>query len=214
MIDNTLEINNFYNEKTSKTDLQIKDSPFDFIVQERTSDNILCGISPILDIEKYIESVNFLIFVFHTNLKNEEEIEEYFSNINTKQDINSNTKQDINLNTKQDININTNYEDLKLKYKNLEYLPIPIMNKDLRTRIYKILSHNPLINTKTLDDNLIIKKSDTNTYVFTLMKIMMNTVDACKMVERHLNSPVSFAGNKDKKAMTYQEVSINVILLI
>lgn len=185
-MDPALEIKYFFNESRDELDLQIKEKPEDFIVQEITSNNILCDVSPVINLQEYIKSINLMIYLL-TDPRTEEDITNFICC--------SDFNKDYDLNT------------LKSLYKDLDYKPIIIKDKELRTNLHNYLSYNLFINTKTIDDQFIFERSHSNTYNFVLKKVMMNTVDACKFIERNIGCSVSFAGNKDKKAITYQEVS-------
>lgn len=79
-------------------------------------------------------------------------------------------------------------------------------DKDARTRIHLVLKRHPFIKTKAAEGLIRFIFSGTHTYVFTVKKINRDTVSMAFFLKQRLGH-VSFAGNKDKKAVTYQRMS-------
>lgn len=86
-------------------------------------------------------------------------------------------------------------------------------NKEERTEIYDILRMHPIVTAKTVKDIIVVTfgKNKNLIYRFTLKKINKDTAEACNLIASLLQIPsqnLNFAGNKDKRAITYQEISI------
>lgn len=93
----------------------------------------------------------------------------------------------------------------------LKTIDVNNSNKECRTNIYKLLKYYPFLTGRTLDGKICLEESDVDVYSFVLQKVMFNTIDAGKWICRRLNLPVCsfrFAGNKDKRAVTFQEVTL------
>ncbi|KAG5860118.1 putative tRNA pseudouridine synthase [Encephalitozoon hellem] len=83
--------------------------------------------------------------------------------------------------------------------------------KEYRTMIHKKLKYYPFVKAKTIDGEIRLENNDVGVYSFVLQKVMFNTIDAGKWICRRLGVPESafqFAGNKDKRAVTFQEVTV------
>ncbi|EQB60779.1 trna pseudouridine synthase d [Vairimorpha apis BRL 01] len=190
MCDPILDIKYFYNVSSSKLPIVIKDKPEDFIVHEITSNDEICDVCPIVNIDKYLKSLHFLNFCekISENGVDEQIIHKKLTEINS--------------------NIYDSYDETLLNYKTKNYNPLLIFDKELRTKIHTLINYNPFVELKTSDSKITISFNSLHTFTFILNKCMLNTVNACKIIEKELNTPVSFSGNKDKKAITFQEVSL------
>ncbi|CAD25483.1 similarity to HYPOTHETICAL PROTEIN YO7T_yeast [Encephalitozoon cuniculi GB-M1] len=83
--------------------------------------------------------------------------------------------------------------------------------KEHRTAIHRKLKYYPFVKAKTVDGRICLEQTDVDVYCFVLQKVMFNTIDAGKWICRRLGVPESsfqFAGNKDKRAVTFQEVTV------
>lgn len=79
-------------------------------------------------------------------------------------------------------------------------------DKKLRTTIHMALKPHPYIKTKTVGNSVHFLFSKVNTYVFVVKKINRDTASVVSFLSKKIGH-VSFAGNKDKKAVTYQRMS-------
>lgn len=79
-------------------------------------------------------------------------------------------------------------------------------DKELRTAIHKALKPHPFVKTKTVANAVHFVFSRVNTYVFVVKKINRDTASVATSLGKKIGH-VSFAGNKDKKAVTYQRMS-------
>lgn len=83
--------------------------------------------------------------------------------------------------------------------------------KEYRSMIHKKLKYYPFVKAKTIDGEICLENSDVSVYSFVLQKVMFNTIDAGRWICRRLGVPENafqFAGNKDKRAVTFQEVTV------
>jgi tRNA pseudouridine13 synthase len=131
---------------------RIKRKAEDFVVQEIAADGRVCGISPILNYDRFMEAREML------------ERETLSNN-----------------------------------------------DRERRTEIYSKLRYYPFVRAKTREGDICLEKTDVDVYSFVMQKVMFNTVDACRWICRRLEIPpssIQFAGNKDKRAVTFQEVSV------
>ncbi|KAM0682572.1 multisubstrate pseudouridine synthase 7, partial [Conglomerata obtusa] len=83
-------------------------------------------------------------------------------------------------------------------------------DKEDRMKIHKILKGHPQICSKTNTAGVMTIKltRKTKRFIFTLKKINKDTTEACHIICSMLKVPyknISFAGNKDKRAITYQQ---------
>ena len=85
-------------------------------------------------------------------------------------------------------------------------------NKEERTVIHAILKDHLFVKTKTIDSKVHFLFSRINTYTFTVRKVDQDTASVASMLGKKLG-PVLFAGNKDKRAVTYQRMSANTDFL-
>jgi tRNA pseudouridine13 synthase len=93
----------------------------------------------------------------------------------------------------------------------LETVALCNNDRETRTEIYSKLRHYPFVRAETRNGEICLEETDIDVYSFVLQKVMFNTVDACRWICRQLGLPptsAQFAGNKDKRAVTFQEVSI------
>lgn len=79
-------------------------------------------------------------------------------------------------------------------------------DKELRTTIHMALKPHPFVKTKTVGNAVHFVFSKVNTYVFVVKKINRDTASVVSSLNKKIGH-VSFAGNKDKKAVTYQRMS-------
>ncbi|KAF7678019.1 Pseudouridylate synthase 7 like protein [Astathelohania contejeani] len=90
---------------------------------------------------------------------------------------------------------------------------IELDDKSERAVIHEIMRNHPLIKTKTVGNTIQIFFGEDRSifYHCTLKKINRDTVEACNIICRLLKIPyqnIKFCGNKDKRAITYQIISI------
>ncbi|KAM0676616.1 multisubstrate pseudouridine synthase 7 [Binucleata daphniae] len=107
---------------------------------------------------------------------------------------------------------NINLYDIITEY-GMQLCEIKEQEKNKRAEIHAIVKKHPLFAAKTTSDNtIIIKRVKTNrTYMMTMKKTYKDTITACNIIASALKIPfnkVSFAGNKDKRAITYQKITI------
>ncbi|KAI4291932.1 tRNA pseudouridine13 synthase [Pancytospora philotis] len=92
------------------------------------------------------------------------------------------------------------------------YTCIPaVETKEERKLVYERTRYYPFKALKTVDGRLVVEAGTKDRYVCTLMKYNLNTVDAVKVLARRLGVPdnkIQFSGNKDKRGVTFQEISI------
>lgn len=84
-------------------------------------------------------------------------------------------------------------------------------DKEQRTDLHRLLKYYPFAKAKTVDGRIRLVESDEDVYSFVLQKMMFNTMDAGKWICRRVEVPVTCfqsAGNKDKRAVTFQEVTV------
>ncbi|KAM0685390.1 hypothetical protein COBT_003401 [Conglomerata obtusa] len=99
------------------------------------------------------------------------------------------------------------------KIKELDLFELNGLDKEDRMKIHKILKGHPQICSKTNTAGVMTIKLTRRTkrFIFTLKKINKDTTEACRIICSMLKVPyknISFAGNKDKRAITYQQVSV------
>ncbi|KAM0675314.1 hypothetical protein GVAV_001139 [Gurleya vavrai] len=97
--------------------------------------------------------------------------------------------------------------------KDINLFQINNLDKNERTKIHKIINKHPLLNSKTNQNgHLQVDFCKSNKfYEFTMKKINKNTVEACNFICSMLKisfNKISFAGNKDKRAITYQKIVV------
>lgn len=83
--------------------------------------------------------------------------------------------------------------------------------KEERKAIYDATKHYPFLRLTNVNGKFVIEPSKEDIYVFTLMKYNLNTTDAAWFLAKNLGVSlrhVQFSGNKDKRAITFQEISI------
>lgn len=78
--------------------------------------------------------------------------------------------------------------------------------KGERTEIHAMMKGHPFVNTKTNGSAIHFVFSTVNTYTFIVKKINRDTASVASFLKRKLGQ-VFFAGNKDKRAVTYQRMS-------
>lgn len=86
------------------------------------------------------------------------------------------------------------------------------MSKEERKMMYERIKYFPFVNVKTVDGILKTEESLNDIFVFTLMKYNLNTNDAIQIISKRLgisHRNIQSSGNKDKKGITFQEMSIN-----
>jgi tRNA pseudouridine13 synthase len=86
-------------------------------------------------------------------------------------------------------------------------------DKEKRGDIHLLLKKHPLIFANTKDKSIYICHGDDGKSIFRciLRKVNRDTMDSCRTISSLLSIPfknVNFAGNKDKRGITYQEISI------
>ncbi|KAH9411207.1 tRNA pseudouridine synthase D [Ordospora pajunii] len=144
-------VKKFFGSHVDESRCVLKKTAFDFVVQEITACRI-CGVSPIVDYEKYVSGKMAAESV------GQEECE-------------------------------------RVK----------------RTEVHRILKYYPFVKAKTVDGRICIEETDVDFYSFVMQKVMFNTIDAGKWICRRLgvsSTLFQFAGNKDKRAVTFQEVTV------
>ncbi|ADM11724.1 pseudouridine synthase-like protein [Encephalitozoon intestinalis ATCC 50506] len=88
---------------------------------------------------------------------------------------------------------------------------LSIEEKEQRTIMHKKLKCYPFVKAKTIGGKICLEHTDEDVYSFVLQKVMFNTIDAGKWICKRLGVPdnaFQFAGNKDKRAVTFQEVTV------
>ncbi|TBU15275.1 TruD-like pseudouridine synthase [Ordospora colligata] len=93
----------------------------------------------------------------------------------------------------------------------VEYIGQEECERAKRTEMHKILKYYPFVKAKTIDGRICIEETDIDFYSFVMQKVMFNTIDAGKWICRRLgvlSTLFQFAGNKDKRAVTFQEVTV------
>lgn len=90
---------------------------------------------------------------------------------------------------------------------------IDIPEKADRTLLHKELKHNPLLVSEYKDKKFkVFKSTEKGIFSFIICKINEDTVEACMRISKELGVPsgnVRFAGNKDRKAVVYQRISVD-----
>lgn len=84
-------------------------------------------------------------------------------------------------------------------------------DKEWRTDVHRKLKYYPFVRARTLDGRIEMEDTDEDVYCFVLQKVMFNTMDAGRWICRRLGVPsgsFQFGGNKDKRAVTFQEVTV------
>ncbi len=84
--------------------------------------------------------------------------------------------------------------------------------KDKRGFFYDKTNHYPFLKLSYEDGKFIVRKNKADIYVCTLVKYNISTASSIKLLAKYLGiSPqyIQFSGNKDKRAVTYQEISVN-----
>ncbi|ORE00380.1 TRUD [Hepatospora eriocheir] len=83
-------------------------------------------------------------------------------------------------------------------------------NKEERKEFYGKIKYFPLYTFK-VDEDRLIQTDEEDYFEFTLIKCNLNTSDAVSILSRGIGCSfnyISFSGNKDKKAITYQDFSV------
>lgn len=169
-----------YYNSFDRTEGVLKERFDDFIVQEIVNGEI-CAEAPLLDFEKIAEAQKTVECLLQIRLQ--DNVFKLYEAIIANESITE-----------------------ELEYRNNQIIGKYLCeDKEERTRIHLLLKHHPLIKTDSNNSEIIFRLSTTNTYSFTLMKTNRDTVNIATVIEKQLSSRVSFAGNKDKRAVTYQK---------
>lgn len=93
------------------------------------------------------------------------------------------------------------------------YANLPdVTTKEDRKKVYDSVRHYPFKRLKTVDGAFATEETSKDIFVCTLMKYNLNTVDAVHILSKRLGiSPrnIQFGGNKDKRGVTFQEISLD-----
>ncbi|KAI5147963.1 tRNA pseudouridine13 synthase [Enteropsectra breve] len=99
------------------------------------------------------------------------------------------------------------YKKSKNAYNNIpEMVPKPE-----RKAIYDTLAYFPLRKLSIKNGKFTVEECNEDIYVCTMIKYNINTTDAVRIIASRLGIPadqIQFAGNKDKRGVTFQEISI------
>ncbi|KAF9764015.1 hypothetical protein NGRA_0910, partial [Nosema granulosis] len=229
-----LGIKYFYNRNlVEERNVDIKQHPSDFIVQE-VADDKLCGFDFIIDLEKLFNSIDFLYCASNSDglvvddVKNKYPLRELFrvENINSNQEKNEFMNYLLKNLSTDDLKIGNHnllefinckaIVEIKSKWNTIKEKEIRLCcgegNKEMRTRIYRTLNRIPFIKSKTVDGQIVVENNSEGIFRAVVCKVMCNSMDISSRICRSLdlkNGKVGFAGNKDKKAVTFQEISID-----
>lgn len=86
------------------------------------------------------------------------------------------------------------------------------LSKEERREIYKITNFHPFKKLITKDNDFSVIEDSRDIFVFTIMKYNFSSNSMISYLSKKLNVPensIQIAGNKDKKAITFQEISVN-----
>lgn len=84
--------------------------------------------------------------------------------------------------------------------------------KEERKLVHDSVRHYPFRRLRTVDGRFVVEETETDIFLCTLMKYNLNTTDAVHVLAKRLGIPkanIQFGGNKDKRGVTFQEISIN-----
>lgn len=214
----------FYNNDVTTTNsYTLKQKYEDFVVKEINEGSICCE-SEIFDLKACEEALAYILWLTqnrdnNTDIKTTESSQNN-QNIDTDD---SNMLVGAVIELGSDIKIRDNqifygenvvdFHFFSIK-EHFEILSIKNLSKYDRTKVHKKIKLHPLLFTKTKDDGSIsiafgYKKLR---YKFTLKKINRDSMSACQYIAKCLNvsfANVRYAGNKDKRAITYQNVTVD-----
>lgn len=206
------------NQKVSFTNIfTLKQRYEDFIVKEIQLDYI-CDKTSVYSIDEILKSIAFII-----QLCDENEIESELIK-NTKKYTKDNEKifnkfyENNNCECKYINSLlfeNNEFNLYNMKYnENICIGGFTCSDKIQREIIHKTVRNHPLVSSKTNEDKKIVLSfghMSNRIYSFTLMKINKDTTEACSIISRAVkinHNEIKFAGNKDKRAITFQKVTI------
>lgn len=84
--------------------------------------------------------------------------------------------------------------------------------KEERKPIHDSIKYYPFRRLKTVNNHFVVEKTQNDIFLCTLMKYNVNTTDATHILAKRLGIPsknIQFGGNKDKRGVTFQEISID-----
>lgn len=190
-------ITKYYNEPIEQQRIfTLKQRYEDFVVKEIHDDGI-CDVSDIYSKSKIYKTIEFILSLCELN-NIESDLIKNTRNSESKDFFSDDEVSLYNLNPSDSINIGHFY----------------FPDKNDRERIHTAVRDHPLVSSTTdANKNVVLTygSGSTKVYAFTLMKTNKDTTEACSIIAKALrvsHNDVKFAGNKDKRAVTFQRVSV------
>lgn len=205
-------INSFFNEEVSYNGIfTLKHRYDDFIVKE-IQDGGICDIGPIFNYREIKNTIQLII-----GLSKEHNIENDIikNTVNYAKENLETLERDICITDIDSIFECDGNNLFNLKYEDNSCIgEFKIDQKEKREEWHKIIRNHPLLHSKTdINKNFVIEFGNRSSaiYSFTLMKMNKDTLEACSIIAKELSiakQEIKFAGNKDRRAVTFQRVTV------